>query len=99
MTSAGRSFAASAAKGPRACAPCSERARVVAEEEVDLVAAEVAEGDERVAALLDGALDQAAQVASVAVQVAEDEQTAHSSRAYRAPSRSRAEGSAPPKTA
>jgi hypothetical protein len=34
-------------------------------------------------------------VASVAVQVAEDEQTAHSSRAYRAPSCSRAEGSAP----
>jgi hypothetical protein len=47
---------------------------------------EVAERDERVAALLDGALDQAAQVASVAVQVAEDKQTAHSSRAYRAPS-------------
>jgi hypothetical protein len=46
--------------------------------------AEVAEGDERVAALLDGALDQAAQVASVAVQVAEDQQTAHSSRGYRA---------------
>ncbi len=46
--------------------------------------AEVAKGDERVAALLDGALDQAAQVASVAVHVAEDEQTAHSSRAYRA---------------
>ena len=44
--------------------------------------AEVAEGDERVAALLDGALDQAAQVASVAVQVTEDEQPAHSSRAY-----------------
>jgi hypothetical protein len=39
-----------------------------------------------VAALLDGALDQAAQMASVAVQVAEDEQTTHSSRAYRAPS-------------
>jgi hypothetical protein len=45
--------------------------------------AEVAEGDERVAALVDGALDQAAQVASVAVQVAEDEQSAHSSRASR----------------
>jgi hypothetical protein len=44
--------------------------------------AEVAEGDERVAAFLDGALDQAAQVASVAVQVAEDERAAHSSRAY-----------------
>ncbi len=41
--------------------------------------AEVAEGNERVAALLDGAFDQAAQVASVAVKVAEDEQTAHSS--------------------
>ena len=39
--------------------------------------AEVAERDERVAALLDGALDQVAQVASVAVQVAENEQTAH----------------------
>jgi hypothetical protein len=34
--------------------------------------AEVAEGDERVAALLDGALDQAAQVRSVAVQVTEN---------------------------
>ena len=44
--------------------------------------AEVAERDERVAALLDGALDQAAQVASVAMQVTEDEQPAHSSRAY-----------------
>ena len=51
--------------------------------------AEVAEGDERVAALLDGALDQVTQVASVAVQVAEDEQPAHSSRAYRARSCSR----------
>jgi hypothetical protein len=51
--------------------------------------AEVAEGDKRVAALLDGALDQAAQVASVAVQVAKGEQTAHSSRAYRARSCSR----------
>jgi ABC-type tungstate transport system permease subunit len=46
--------------------------------------AEVAERDERVATLLDGAPDQAAQVASVAVNVAEDEQTAHSSRGYRA---------------
>ena len=46
--------------------------------------AEVAERDERIAALLDGALDQIAQVAPVAVQVAEDEQTAHSSRGYRA---------------
>ena len=46
--------------------------------------AEVAEGDERVAPLLDGALDQTAQVAAVAVQVTEDEQSAHSSRAYRA---------------
>jgi hypothetical protein len=46
--------------------------------------AEVAERDECVAALLDGTLDQVTQVASVAVQVAEDEQTAHSSRAYRA---------------
>ncbi len=36
--------------------------------------AEVAEGEERVAALLDCALDQVAQVASVAVQVTEDEQ-------------------------
>jgi hypothetical protein len=44
---------------------------------------EVAQGHERVAALLDGALDQAAQMASVAVHVAEDEQAAHSSRAYR----------------
>jgi hypothetical protein len=44
--------------------------------------AEVAERDERVAALLDGALDQAAQVASVAMQVAEDKQPAHSRRAY-----------------
>ena len=54
--------------------------------------AEVAEGKERVAALLDGALDQAAQVASVAMQVTENEQPAHSSRAYRARSCSRAEG-------
>jgi hypothetical protein len=46
--------------------------------------AEVAEGDERVAALLDGALDQVAQVASVAVQVTEYEQAAHSNRGYRA---------------
>ena len=44
--------------------------------------AEVSEGDERVAALLDGSLDQVAQVASVAVQVAEDEQPAPSSRGY-----------------
>jgi hypothetical protein len=43
--------------------------------------AEVAEGDERFAAFLDGALDQAAQVAAVAVQVAEDKQTTHSKRA------------------
>jgi hypothetical protein len=43
--------------------------------------AEVAEAEERLAALLDGTLDQAAQVASVGMQVAEDEQTAHSSRA------------------
>jgi len=35
--------------------------------------AEVAQGDERIATLLDGALDQAAQVVSVAVQVAEGE--------------------------
>jgi hypothetical protein len=46
--------------------------------------AEVAEAEERLAAFLDGLLDQAAQVASVGVQVAEDEQPAHSSRAYRA---------------
>jgi hypothetical protein len=39
--------------------------------------AEVAERHERIAALLDGALDQAAQVRSVAVQVAENEQPAH----------------------
>ena len=51
--------------------------------------AEVAEGDERVAALLDGALDQAAQVASVAVQVAEDEQPAHSNCPTRARSHAR----------
>ena len=44
--------------------------------------ADVAERDERVAALVDGALDQAAQVASVAMQVTKDEQPAHSSRAY-----------------
>jgi mannose-6-phosphate isomerase-like protein (cupin superfamily) len=50
-------------------------------------------GDERVAAPLNRALDQAAQVASVAVQVAKDEQTAHSSRAYRA---APARGSPPP---
>ena len=43
--------------------------------------AEVAERYERVAALLDGAPDQAAQVASVGVQVAEDKQPTHSSRA------------------
>jgi len=41
---------------------------------------EVAEGDERVAVLDDGALDQRAQMASVAVQVAKNEQPAHSSR-------------------
>ena len=46
--------------------------------------AEVTEGDERVAALLDGALDQAVQVASVAMHVAEYEQPAHSRRGYRA---------------
>jgi hypothetical protein len=45
--------------------------------------AEVAQGEERVAALLDCPLDQAAQPASVAVQVAKDEQTTQSSRAYR----------------
>jgi hypothetical protein len=39
--------------------------------------AEVAEGNERVATLLDGALDQDAKMTSVAVKVAEDEQTAH----------------------
>ena len=43
--------------------------------------AEVAEGDERVAVLLNGSRDQIAQVASVAMQVTEDEQPAHSSRA------------------
>ena len=53
--------------------------------------AEVAEGEERVAALLDCALDQVAQVASVAVQVTEDEQAAHSNRGYRARFRSRAD--------
>jgi hypothetical protein len=37
----------------------------------------IAEGDERVAALLDRALDQGAQVGSVTVQVAENEQPAH----------------------
>src|SRR3954447_6370336 len=47
--------------------------------------AEVAERDERVATLLDGALDQRAQVASVAVQVAEYEQSGHG----RSPSRLR----------
>jgi hypothetical protein len=41
--------------------------------------AQVAEGEERVAVLLDSALDQGAQVASVAVEVTEDEQPAHSS--------------------
>ena len=54
--------------------------------------AEVAEGEERVAALLDCALDQVAQVASVAVQVTEDEQAAHSNRGYRARFCSRADG-------
>jgi hypothetical protein len=57
--------------------------------------AEVAEGEERVAPLLDGSLEQVAQVASVAVQVAEDEQSAHSSRAYRVRARSRAWQSSP----
>lgn len=52
----------------------------------------VTEGDERVAALLDGAFDQFAQMAAVAVQVTKNEQPAHSSRAYRAQSRSRAAG-------
>jgi hypothetical protein len=46
--------------------------------------AEVAQGEECVAALLDGAFDQVAQVTAIAVQVAEGEQPAHSSRAYRA---------------
>jgi hypothetical protein len=51
---------------------------------------EVAEGDERVAALLNGTLDQAAQVASVAVKIAEDEQAAHSAEATeRAPAHER----------
>jgi hypothetical protein len=45
--------------------------------------AEIAQGDERVAALLDSALDQTAQVVSITVQVAKGEQAAHSSRAYR----------------
>ena len=45
---------------------------------------DVAERHECVAVLRDGALDQATQMASVAVQVAEDEQPAHTSRAYRA---------------
>ena len=45
--------------------------------------AEVAQRDERVAALLNGALDKAAQVPSVAVQIAEGEQTTHARRAYR----------------
>jgi hypothetical protein len=40
---------------------------------------EVAEGEERVAVLLDSALDHVAQVASVAVEVTEDEQPAHPS--------------------
>jgi hypothetical protein len=44
--------------------------------------AEVAERDERVALLLDRALDEVAQEASVAVQVTKGEQPAHSSRAY-----------------
>jgi hypothetical protein len=57
--------------------------------------AEVAERDERAAVLLDGALDQVAQVASVAVQVTKGEQPAHSSRAYRVCSCPRARGSAP----
>ena len=57
--------------------------------------AEVAEGNERIAALLDGTLDQVTQVASVAVHVARDEQTAHSSRGYRARSSSRAESATP----
>ena len=42
--------------------------------------AEVAEADERVAALINGALDQVAQMASVAMHVAENEQTGHSPR-------------------
>jgi hypothetical protein len=42
--------------------------------------AEIAEGDERVAALSNGALDQVAQMASVAMHVTENEQTAHSPR-------------------
>ena len=50
---------------------------------------QVAQGHERVAALVDGTLDQAAQMTSVAVQVAEHEQTTHLSRAYRAPSAKR----------
>jgi hypothetical protein len=42
---------------------------------------EVTERHERVTALVDGALDQAAQMPSVAMQVAEDEQTTHPTRA------------------
>src|SRR5262249_49265020 len=57
--------------------------------------AEVAQRDERVAALPDGTLDQTAQLAPVAVQVAKGEQTAQTSRAYRARSCSPAGGSAP----
>jgi hypothetical protein len=39
--------------------------------------AEIAERDERVTTLLDGALDQVAQMPPVTMQVTEDEQTAH----------------------
>ena len=48
--------------------------------------AEVSQRDDRVAVLLNGALDQPAQVPSVAVQIAKGEQTTHSCRAYRADS-------------
>src|SRR5262245_30130406 len=72
---------------------CSGGAEEAAPFGVARQVAEVAKGDERVAALLDGALDQAAQLASIAVQVAKGEQTAHSRRAYRARSCPRTDGS------
>jgi predicted RNA-binding Zn ribbon-like protein len=65
---------------PRTTEQSTGGAKEAAPFQVARQVAEVAEGDERVAALLDGALDQVAQVASVAMHVAEDEQTAHSPR-------------------
>jgi hypothetical protein len=68
---------------PRAAEQVAGAAEEAAPFRVARQVEEVAERDEGVAVFLDGALDQAAQVAALAVQVAEHKQTAHSRRAYR----------------